>query len=128
MSEGINIIKNLHGKILTVTTTWAAANVAYTAGTELNCQGYSKLLVVLIATSNWNRAGTITTYGSLWSGGTYVKADASVTNDPVTVTATASFNIYLVIEPITPYVKFDWTNTTPGDAGTLSMYAMPFNG
>ena len=125
--SGINISKKYHSGITTVTTAWAGTTVAYTSCSEINCSGYTKILVQYYCSAGWNRKGTIIAYGSVLSGGTYSVADAIVENGTFTVDITDDAGEYYVIESIAPFMKFGWTIETAGDTGTLTVLVMPFN-
>lgn len=125
--SGINISKKYHGAVTTVTTAWAGTTVAYTSCTEINCSGFTKILVQYYCTTGWDRAGNIIAYGSVLSGGTYSVADATVENGTFGVLATDDAGEYYVIESIAPFMKFGWTNTTGGATGTITVLVMPFN-
>jgi len=127
---GINILKIYHGNATEYT--WAGTDVAASSITELNCNGYTKLLVHYVCDTDWNRAGSIIMLGSIASGGTYVTPDDTIENSTFTVGATddtvyTGAGQYYVVEGITPYIKPTWDNSTPGTTGNVTVTVMPFN-
>jgi len=125
--SGINISKKYHGSITTVATTWSATTVAYTSCTEINCSGFTKILVQYYCEADWANAGNILAYGSVLSGGTYSAADATVENGTFAVATGDVAGEYYVIESIAPFMKFGWTNTTSSGTKKLTVMVMPFN-
>ena len=125
--SGINISKKYHGSITTVTTAWAGTTVAYTSCTEINCSGFTKILVQCYCSAGWDRKGSIIAYGSVLSGGTYSIADSTTVENGTVVVDVTDVGEYYVIESIAPFMKFGWTITTAGDTGTITVLVMPFN-
>jgi len=129
---GINILKKYHGNRTLVIDAKSATYATVADLTEVNCSGYTKLMVQYITSgATWDRAGTIDIYGSIASGGTYTSYDTSVENATHGVLTTDDGLVGLgeiyIVENIAPYVKIAWTNTTAGTAGTVSIWVMPFN-
>lgn len=130
--SGMNILKKYHGA-LTLAVDAVDATAATIANlTEINCNGYTKLMVqYIVSSASWDRAGTITIYGAYSSGGTYTAMDSTVENATHGVLHTDDGLVGLgeiyFVENIAPYIKIGWTNTTAGTAGTISIWVMPFN-
>ena len=128
---GINILKKYHGSMTLAIDAKSATYATVASLTEINCSGYTKLMVKYVVTTGWDRAGTISIWGSLNSGGTFVPYDSTVENCTHSVLHTDDAfeglgEIYIV-ENIAPYIKVAWTNSTAGTAGTVSVWVMPFN-
>ncbi len=128
--SGINILKMYHGS--PTAYTWAGVDVAASAITAVNCNGYTKLLVHYVCDSGWDRAGSIIILGSIASGGTFVAPDDTIENSTFVVAATDDTGFtgagqFYVVENITPYIKPTWDNTTAGATGNLTVTVMPFN-
>lgn len=130
--SAINIDRKLHGAITECFTGKSATYATIASLTAIKCDGYNKLMVqYILSGATWDRAGTITVYGSLTATGTYTALDATIENAAFGVLHTDDGNegygeIY-VVENVPPWVKVGWTNTTTGTAGTISVYAMPIN-
>ena len=125
--SGINIIKKFHGKPTSVTTTWAATDVAYTSCSEITCSGFTKLLVQYYCSSGWDRAGDIQIWGAIYSGGTYTIADSTVENGTFSVASTDDAGEYYIVKNIPMYIKLAWNNTTAGATGTITVIIVPIN-
>ena len=124
--SAFNTDKKFHGKV-TAYDDDLNATVLYSTRDPLNCEGYTKLMVQYYCTTGWDRAGTITIYGSLTYGGTYVPMDATNESASFGVLTTDDAGEIYVVENLPPFIKIDWTNTTAGATGTLSILVMPFN-
>ena len=131
MTGAFNINKKLHGEVTTAFTGKSATFNTIASLTAIKCQGFTKLLVQYTLTGEWDRAGTISVYGSFTEEGTYTAADATVENGSFNVLHTDEDNEgtgeYFVVENIMPWIKVGWTNTTAGTAGTIEVNVMPFN-
>lgn len=125
--SAFNTDKKFHGKVTPYATDWGSASVAYTTQSPLNCEGYTKLMVYCIPSTGWDRAGTITVYGALEYDDTYVPVDGTVENGAFGVLHTDDNGEIYVVENIPNFIKLDWTNSTAGSAGTLTVKVMPFN-
>ena len=131
--SGMNITKILHGSMTLAIDAKSADFTTISELTEIKCDGFNKLMIqYILSTTDWDRAGNIDIYGAFYPTGTYTAFNFTIENYSFTVSATAdsgvgSGEIY-IIENVPPCVKLAWDNTTPGTTGTISVYAMPFNG
>jgi hypothetical protein len=124
--SAFNTDKKFHGTV-TEYDTDLAATVLYSTRDPLNCEGYTKLMVYYVCTTGWDRAGTITVYGALRRDDTYVAPDATIENGAFGVLHTDDAGEWYVVENIPNFIKLDWTNSTAGTTGTMSIIVMPFN-
>ncbi len=134
MTGSFNLDKMLHKNITTVIDAKSADYDTVASLTEVNCQGYTKLMVwYQLSAATWDRACTIKFYGSLWSDSananeTYIELDdatwaVTATDD----TAYTGLGRVFIVEDITPYIKVGVDFTTAGSAGTITVNVMPFN-
>jgi hypothetical protein len=133
MTGAFNINKMLHDTISVDVIDAKSATYNTIASLDaIKCQGFTKLLVqYIVSAATWDRAGTISIYGSFTENGTYTAADATIENSAFGVLHTDDGNEglgeFYVVENIMPWIKVGWTNTTAGTAGTISVSVMPFN-
>jgi len=128
---GINILKKYYGIVTLAIDAKSATYATVASLTEINCSGYTKLMVqYIVSGATWDIAGTIDIYNSLHSGGTYTQNDTTIENATHSVLGTDDGFVGLgeiyVVENIAPYIKVAWTLAT-GSVGTISVWCMPFN-
>ena len=125
--SGINITSMSHDKVVTVCDALDASADTVASLIAVNCSGFNKLFVSYVCTTGWNRAGTIKIYGSI-DNTNYVLADATVENASFAVLHTDDAGEYYIVENIPPSIKVGFDCTTAGDAGTITVKVMAFNG
>ena len=125
--SAFNTDKKFHGAPVAYTTAWAGTSVANTAGTTVNCEGYTKLMVYYCPSTGWDRAGTIAVYGAIRAGDTFVPMDGTVENASFGVLHTDDAGEIYVVENVPNFIQLSWANTTGGATGTLTVVVMPFN-
>ncbi len=100
--------------------------------TAIKCDGFNKLMMqYIISLDTWTSAGNIIVYGSFTATGTFTALDDTIENASFGVVTTDDAKeglgeIYIV-EQVPPWIKIGWENTTAGSAGTISVWAIPFN-
>jgi len=132
MSGANNINRILHsGMTLCIDAKIADYNTMASL-TAIKCDGYNKLMVqYVISLATWTSAGNIVCYGAFTPTGTYTALDNTIENSNFAITSTDDDKVGLgeiyVVEFVPPWVKIGWVNTTAGSAGTISVWAIPFN-
>ena len=131
--SGMSINKILHSSVVLAIDSKSTDFTTVSELTEIKCSGFNKLMIqYILSTTDWDRVGNIDVYGSFSPTGTYTAFNFTIENYSFEVSATADSGVgageLYVIENIPPYVKLAWDNTTVGTTGTISVYAMPFNG
>lgn len=130
--SAINIDRKLHTGITTCFEGKSTDFNTVASLTAIKCDGYNKLMIqYILSGATWDRVGNILVYGAFKPTGTYTALDATIENASFQVLATDDSNegygeIY-VVENVPPWVKVGWDLTTTGTAGTISVYAIPFN-
>jgi hypothetical protein len=130
--SAINIDRKLHTAMTTCFEGKSEDFNTIASLTAIKCDGYNRLMIqYILSGATWDRVGNIVCYGSFTATGTYTALDGTIENASFQVLATDDGNVgygeIYVVENVPPWVKVGWDATTAGTAGTISVYAIPFN-
>ena len=130
--SAINIDRKLHTGITTCFTGKSTDFNTVASLTAIKCDGYNRLMIqYILSGATWDRIGSIICYGAFYPTGTYTALDSTIENASFEVVATdddkVGYGEIYVVENVPPWVKVGWDMTTEGTAGTISVYAIPFN-